>query len=250
MTRIGVTGAGGAMGQTVRTVAADRDDVTVSCLISRDGADIDAVQPADLESALTNTAVDVLVDFTVPAASVTFASRAASAGIGSVIGTTGFTDSQFDQLRETATRAPLLHAPNFSKGVHTLHTVVREAVKRLPDADIELVETHHNRKRDAPSGTATSLLETIETVRPDATQVHGRSGDAPRTDNEIGVHARRAGSITGEHEVLLAIEDEELRLTHRAESRRIFAAGALDAAVWLAEQAPGWYTFDEVLASD
>ena len=250
MTRIGVTGAQGAMGQTVRDVAATRDDVTVSLLISRDAPDIDAVQPSNLRSALDADPVDILVDFTVPSATIDFSSTAAAAGVGSVIGTTGFTDSQFEQLREMATQAPLLHAPNFSKGVHTLHAVVREAVKRMPDADIEVLETHHQRKRDAPSGTAMSLLESIESVRPGATRVHGRSGDAPRSDNEIGVHALRAGSITGEHEVLVAIEDEELRLTHRAESRRIFATGALDAAVWLADQEAGWYAFEDVLVSD
>lgn len=247
MIRIGVPGATGAMGRAVQTIAADRDDVEVTLRSSRDEHELDAVHPTNLADALAETPVDVFVDFTVPGASVDLVQTAADHGVGVVLGTTGFTAAQFDTLREHALEIPLLHAPNFSRGIHTLHAVVRDAVERLPAADIEITETHHNRKRDAPSGTAVSLLETIESVRPDATRVHGREGDAPREASEIGIHARRAGTITGEHEVLLALADEELRLTHRAESRDIFAAGALDAAIWLAEQASGWYSFDDAL---
>lgn len=248
MTRIAITGAQGAMGTTVREVAANRDDVDVALLVSRGSPDNEAVHPSDLASALDERQIDVLVDFTVPEGSIDLVTTAAGFGVGSVIGTTGFSEAEFTELHTIADTVPLLHAPNFSKGVHTLLAAVSETVSRLPDADIEITETHHNRKRDAPSGTANRILETIESIRADTRTIHGREGDAPRKPGDIGVHARRAGTVTGEHEILVAIDDEEIRLTHRAESRRIFATGALDAAVWLTHRSAGWYDFDDVLS--
>jgi 4-hydroxy-tetrahydrodipicolinate reductase len=153
----------------------------------------------------------------------------------------------------------VLHATNFSRGVEALGAAVEGVVGALPGYDVELTETHHNRKRDAPSGTAGTLLDRIETAREngdgnaDASngeagrRTYGREGIQPREAGEIGVHVRRAGDVRGEHEVLLAGNDEVLSFTHRAESRRVFAAGALDAAVWLAGREPGIYDFAEVL---
>jgi len=151
-------------------------------------------------------------------------------------------------VRAASESVPALKAANFARGVQALLDVVGEAVADLPGYDVELVETHHNGKRDAPSGTAKRILAEIEAGRETGERVHGREGEAPRQAGEIGVHALRAGDVTGEHEVLLAGNHEEVRLTHRAESRGVFAAGALDAAVWLADRDPGWYDFAAVLA--
>ena len=136
-----------------------------------------------------------------------------------------------------------------SRGVQALLRAVESAVSDLPGYDVEVTETHHNRKRDAPSGTANTILETIEGVRggDESDRVYGRVGEAPRDEGEIGVHVRRAGDVRGEHEVLLAGNDEVVKLRHRAESRRVWAEGALDAAVWLAGKPPGWYDFADVL---
>ena len=163
-------------------------------------------------------------------------------------------------LDAVADRVPLLKASNFSRGVAALRRAVRATVPALDGYDVEVTETHHNGKRDAPSGTALTLLDDVDEARGDgdggaadadgADRVHGRVGEQPRTGDEIGVHARRAGNVTGEHEILLAGNDEVVELTHRAGSRGIFAAGALDAAVWLAGRDPGRYDFDAVLTPD
>ncbi len=119
-------------------------------------------------------------------------------------------------------------------------------MEALDGYDVELAETHHNDKIDAPSGTAKSILETI-TAHRDLEPVYGREGVQPRSDDEIGVLVSRLGDVRGEHEVRLGDNDEVLTISHRAEDRGVFAAGALDAVVWLAAQNPGWYTFGEVI---
>ncbi len=254
MTRLAVTGATGTMGSTVLELAKDRADISVGLAISRSGTDKTvagvAVRSAEtLPAGLGEESIDVLVDFTGPDSSVEYVERAADAGVAAVVGTTGFTEAQRDRLRSAAEREPVLVAANFSRGVRALHAALEPVLERLAAYDIEVTETHHNRKRDAPSGTATELLETIETSRESKTRVHGRVGEQPRQAGEIGVHARRAGTIAGEHEILLAGDGEALTLTHRAESRAVFAAGALDAAVWLEGRESGWYSFEEVLTS-
>lgn len=251
MTRIAVTGATGTMGATVLDVAAERDDVSTVLACTRSGTldrALTTVRPAAIASALVDAEVDALIDFTVPEASLAAVEAAANAGCAAVIGTTGFDGGAERDLAAAADEIPILVAANFSRGMEALRAALEAALVRLPAADVEITETHHNRKRDAPSGTALTLVEDVEAVRPDANRVHGRVGEAPRSDAEIGVHARRAGTVRGEHEVLLGGEEETIRLTHCAGSRRIFATGALDAAVWLAGRPPGSYAFGEVVA--
>ncbi|UPV99294.1 4-hydroxy-tetrahydrodipicolinate reductase [Halorussus gelatinilyticus] len=255
---VAVTGATGEMGRAVVDAAADRADASVAFAVNRDpeeGASVEGVpvDPArEFDRLLAEREPDVLVDFTGPASSQNYVAVATEAGVASVVGTTGFDESGEEALRECSRYAPVLKASNFGRGVHALRSAVEAAVADLPGYDVEVTETHHNRKRDAPSGTANAILETIEDARAAGSEesgerVHGREGEAPREAGEIGVHARRAGTITGEHEVLLAGNHEELRLTHRAEDRGVFAEGALDAAVWLAGREPGWYDFADVI---
>ena len=272
--RLVVTGATGEMGGHVLSTAADRDDVTVVAAVDRDdvagtttveGMEVDPV--SDLPRILTEREPTALVDFTVPAATLGHVAACADAGVPAVIGTTGFDDEELETLREAAERTAVLKSTNFARGVAALRSAVVDAVRNLPGYDIEVTETHHNRKLDAPSGTAKTLLEDIEREmqrtaerssarsprdeeRATAGRVHGREGEAPREAGEIGVHARRAGTIRGEHEVMLAGNHEVLRLVHRAEDRGVFAAGALDAAAWLPGRGPGWYDFSQVLSHD
>lgn len=249
--RVAVTGAAGRMGRELLDVADGRDDVEVALAVNRSPVEevsgVPVRDAADLPELLAETTPDVLVDFTGPASSVTYVAACAEAGVGVVVGTTGFDADGRAALDEAADAVPLLHATNFSRGIAALRRAVREAVAALPDYDVEVTETHHNGKRDAPSGTANTLLDDVDDVRGDADRVYGREGDQPRTEGEIGVHARRAGGVTGEHEVLLADDHQLLSLTHRAGSRGVFAAGALDAAVWLAGRDAGRYDFEEVL---
>jgi len=254
--RVAVTGAGGRMGREVIEAASDRGDVAVAVAVNRSPMDpvagVDVRDAADLSQLLAaergEAAPDVLVDFTGPASAVAYAEACADAGVPMVTGTTGFERGQIDSLRAASDAVPVLKASNFARGVAALRRAVREAAAALPGYDVELTETHHNGKRDAPSGTAKSILDDVEDVRADLDRrVHGREGDAPRDAGEIGVHARRAGDVTGEHEVLFAGNRESIELTHRAGDRGVFAEGALDAAGWLADRDPGWYDFENVL---
>ncbi len=249
--RVAIPGATGRMGQELLEAAAGRTDITVAVATSRspESGPIagHSIEPAaELPTALADRDIDVLVDFTVPAATNDHVVAASNAGVGAVIGTTGFEDET--NLRTAAEQVPVLKAANFARGIQALLAVLKTAAESLPGYDVELIETHHNGKRDAPSGTAGRLIETIETARKDdGDHVHGRAGHAPRSEGEIGVHAVRAGDITGIHEALFAGQHEELRITHRAEDRGVFAAGALDAAVWLAGRDPGWYDYADLL---
>jgi 4-hydroxy-tetrahydrodipicolinate reductase len=249
---VAVTGAGGRMGREVIEAAVDREGVAVAVAVNRTATDpvagVDVADADRLGELLAAEAPDVLVDFTGPESAVAYAAACADAGVPLVTGTTGFEPDQLDDLRAASDAVPVLKASNFARGVAALRRAVREAVAALPGYDVELTETHHNGKRDAPSGTAKSILDDVESVRDDLDRrVHGREGDAPRDAGEIGVHARRAGDVTGEHEVLVAGNRETLALTHRAGDRGVFAEGALDAAAWLAGRDPGWYGFDDVL---
>ncbi len=266
--RVAITGASGRMGGELIAGAADRDNVEFVLAASRTPETVPSgdapgtadavVADADLGSALETHAIDVIVDFTMPEASVDYLEAAADADVAVVVGTTGYDADGAATLDAVADRVPLLKASNFSRGVAALRRAVRATVPALDGYDIEVTETHHNGKRDAPSGTAVTLLDDIGGVRggsgdehgSDADRVYGRVGDQPRTGDEVGVHARRAGDVAGEHEVLLAGNNEVLKLTHRAGSRSIFASGALDAAAWLAGRDPGRYDFDAVLDPD
>jgi 4-hydroxy-tetrahydrodipicolinate reductase len=239
------------MGREVLYAAADRSDVEVVLAVDRSPggqvAGVDVENEADLPDLLAESDPDVLVDFTAPSASAEYVEACAAAGVASVVGTTGFDDEGMATLRAASDAVPVLRASNFSRGVGALRRAVRAAVAALPGYDVELTETHHNGKVDAPSGTAKTILDDVDDVRGPAPRVHGREGDQPREGDEIGVHARRAGDVTGEHEVLMAGNSEVLSLTHRAGDRGVFAEGALDAATWLAGRDPGWYDFAEVL---
>jgi len=253
MTEIAVTGAAGRMGREVLAAAANRENIEVAFAVNRSpvaepisGVAVDLSD--DFAELLADHEPAVVVDFTGPESALTYADACADHGVALVTGTTGFDDDGLDTLKSASESTPVLKASNFSRGVAALRLAVQEATAALPDADIELTETHHNAKRDAPSGTAKTLLDDIEGVRNDLSdRVHGREGEAPRDDDEIGVHARRAGDIAGEHEILLGGSNETLSLTHRAGDRSIFAEGALDAAAWLASRDAGWYDFFEVI---
>lgn len=253
MTAVGVTGATGTLGTTVVQTAAEREDVTVSFAVNRspNGERVAGQQihdADDLPELLADHSPDVVVDFTGPESAIEYAAVCAAADTGFITGTTGFDEDDRAALGDSAERVPLLWAANFSRGIHALNGALAEVAGTLVEYDVELTETHHNRKRDAPSGTAKTLLDGIdEASGQDHERTYGREGEQPRSEGEIGVHVRRAGGIRGEHEVLFAGNDEVLSFAHRAESREVFATGALDAAVWLAGRDPGYYEFGEVL---
>jgi 4-hydroxy-tetrahydrodipicolinate reductase len=245
---LGINGITGRMGRTVLETAADRDDLAVAFGIDVGDADlgVPVYDPSDTTAALAEHDPAVIVDFTVPEATTALAEACAEAGVGLVVGTTGLEDEGFAALDEASESAPVLKATNFSRGIQALLRTLGPALEALEGYDVEVMETHHNDKRDAPSGTAKTILEEIGEYREFET-VPGREGIQPREDEEVGMLVRRAGDIRGEHEITIAGNDEVLTLAHRAEDRAVFAAGALDAAVWLADREPGRYDFGDVI---
>lgn len=250
MTTVGVHGATGRMGQTVVDTASDREDVTVAFGVARQDTDRVPVHRLDeMETALADHAPDAIVDFSAPEATLELAGVCVDAGVSLVVGTTGFTEGELTTLRRVSERIPVVRATNFSRGIQALLSALGPAVEAVPTYDIEVLETHHSGKRDAPSGTAGTILERISEYREFET-VPGREGIQPRDPDEVGMLVRRAGTVRGEHEVLLAGNNEVLTLTHRVEDRSVFAAGALDAAVWLDGRDAGWYSFADVVDGD
>lgn len=200
-----------------------------------------------LEELIEKHSVDTIIDFTSPEATLNYLRVASDTDTPIVIGTTGLSDRQKKALDEVSDDVPVLKASNFSPAVNVLMELAQEASGKLEDYDIEITETHHNRKKDAPSGTAKEMLERVKQTRKNTETVHGREGDSKRQEGEIGVHARRAGDIRGSHELLLAGNNEVLKVSHRSESRKVFASGALDAAEWIKDRDPGMYRFEEVI---
>ena len=190
---------------------------------------------------------EVLIEFTTPEATVEHLSY----GRPHVIGTTGLSEDQLQKVEEAAQDVPVVLAPNMSVGVNLLRDIVREISAKLGENyDIEVVETHHRNKKDAPSGTALFLARAAAEGRDrnlDEVAVYGREGLSPRREGEIGIHAMRGGAVVGEHRLIFYSGGEEVEVTHRALSRRTFADGALRAARFAASSRPGLYSMRDVL---
>jgi 4-hydroxy-tetrahydrodipicolinate reductase len=255
--RIAVVGASGRMGRAiVRLAAGDRIDVVCAVGttdVGRDAGELAGIGPigvcvVDAPGAIENARADVVIDFSSPSATAALAPIAARAGSAIVSGTTGLGPETHAALEEAAARVPILVEPNMSAGVYVLSRLVARAVAALSDWDVEIVETHHHAKVDAPSGTAIRLAEVAQRARGNARIVHGRHGKpGARGSDEIGMHALRGGDVVGDHEVRLFGGGERLELVHRATSRDVFAHGALRSARWIAGKAPGSYTLRDVL---
>ena len=192
----------------------------------------------------------VIIDFSSPAALDDVLAFAVSHKVPAVLATTGYTDEQLARIDEAARHVALFRSANMSVGVALLRALSKKAAQVLGDTfDIEIIEAHHNRKKDAPSGTALMLLDAVQSgLADERTAVHGRSGrDAKRTKGEIGVHAVRGGTVTGEHDVCFFGLSERIRISHSAENRGVFASGAVRAAAWLEGREPGLYSMDDVM---
>ena len=191
---------------------------------------------------------DVVVDFSCPEAALSHLAEASAAGKPFITGTTGFSEGQLAEAEEVANNIPVLISPNMSAGVNLLFKMTKEVTRALPDFDIEIVEIHHNKKKDAPSGTAAKLAEIVRSVRKDSPVVCGREGFVgERPEKEIGMHSLRGGDVTGEHRIIFAGEGERFELVHRAHSRRTFARGTMKAIHFIHGLEPGLYTMDDLL---
>jgi 4-hydroxy-tetrahydrodipicolinate reductase len=262
--RLIVAGAGGRMGRTLIHAIATTDGVALagaveapgSAVIGRDAGELAGVGRngivvgAGIEPMLAEA--DGLLDFTVPAATVALAEIAARQGRVHIIGTTGLSGENERLIAEAAKRAVIVKSGNMSLGVNLLAALAKRVAMTLDeDFDIEILEMHHNKKIDAPSGTALMLGRAAAEGRGiDLAQhsVRGRAGDhATRCRGEIGFASLRGGTVVGDHSVIFAGTAERLELVHKAEDRMIFARGALKAALWARDQKPGLYSMADVL---
>ncbi len=251
MTGIFMVGAGGRMGDYIYEACQATEGLTW-----RGGLDVTPMPERGIVAELQELpeGVSVVIDFSLPGAlddTLRLVLDAEKDGrrIGLVVGTTGFSPDQDDAITVASERVAILLAPNMSVGVNVLFRLAAELARMVgSDYDMEILEFHHNKKRDAPSGTARRLLEIVAAERDVTVEVPGREGDVgARKPEEIGVHALRAGDIVGEHHLIVAGNNERIELVHRAGSREVFASGAVRAATWLNGRSPGLYEMDDVL---
>ncbi len=258
MVRIGIAGIGGRMGGEILSVASGDSLVTVAGGTERPERAAALADTFGVTSLVTTDVselipfIEVLIDFTSPEATLANARACADGGCRLVAGTTGLNATQLAELAELSTRTAIFYARNMSIGVNALLAVLPGLVHALDSYDIEIVEMHHRHKADAPSGTALALAEVIASALGKDLQAHalyGREGVAPHKRGEIGIHAVRGGGNSGEHTIIFADEGEEIRVGHRALSRRTFALGAVRAAKYLSNKPPGFYTMSDMLGS-
>lgn len=254
--KVAVLGANGRMGRAVIRLAHEGGLSVVAAIgTGDDGRDVGELagvgrlgvaMTADLAAV---RGADVLVDFSTPAATAAMAPVCAEANVALASGTTGLDAAALAALETASAKVPVLWEPNMSVGIHVLSALLTNAIEALgPDFDVEISETHHRLKVDAPSGTALRLAEVARAARKGGRFVTGREGKpGARTKDEIGVLALRGGDVIGDHTAFLFGDGERIELTHRASSRDLFARGALRAGRWLVGQPAGRYGLADVL---
>ncbi len=258
MSKLCVLGASGRMGQQVLRLASKHKELVLASATDAPGSPAlgkaldtsSIVVEEDLQSAMSKA--EVYIDFTTPKASAMAAKAALLHKTAAVVGTTGLDADAEAALNDLAKVAPVMVASNFSPGVALLmHLAERAAAALGPDYDLEVVEVHHRNKVDSPSGTALSLGQALAQGRGldfDEACLSAREGQVgPRKDSEIGIFAVRGGDVIGEHTAYFLGEEERIEITHRAQKRSVFAAGARRSAQWLVRQAPGRYTMSDLL---
>jgi len=263
-TKLAVNGAAGRMGRQLLAAIAERDDtrlvgatdapgqacIGVDASVLSGGADTGVSVVDDLQ--LLSKTTEVVIDFTAPKVSLAVLQAAKEAKNSVVIGTTGFTPGELEQLRSYADSVPIMFAANYSVGVTiTLDLIAKAATALGDDYDVEIIEAHHRHKVDAPSGTAVKMGEVVaEALGRDLAEcaVYGREGiTGARDAKTIGFETIRAGDIIGDHTVLYAGNGERIELTHKTTDRMTFARGAVRAAIWVSGQPPGLYDMRDVL---
>ncbi|KUG21300.1 dihydrodipicolinate reductase [hydrocarbon metagenome] len=250
MIKVAISGALGRMGTTIARLASESPDMEfVGGIDLRRGRlfDADVVTSEEIDGLLQAVRPDVLIDFTIAHAAVGNIKSAAENGVALVVGTTGFSPEQREEIeRAVAGRVPAVISSNFSVGVNIFWKLLREAARQLGEYDIEVIEAHHRHKKDAPSGTAKTILDILDEELGQREKIYGREGITERK-GEIGVHALRGGDIVGDHAVLFAGNYEVIEISHRAYDRAVFAQGALKSARWVVGREAGVYSMQNVL---
>ncbi len=259
-----VTGAAGRMGRRILELLIENPNTDVSCATERKGHELVGMDVGDYlglgkkggtisdDLAKIISKGDVVIDFTFPEVTLENAKIAEASGKAMVIGSTGFNASQLEQMAGFAKRIPIVLAPNMSVGVNLLLKALKDMASVLDEEyDIDIVETHHRHKKDAPSGTALKMAQVIADGRGrklEDVAVYARHGNiGERKKGEIGVQALRIGDVVGDHTVIFGTQGERIEITHKASSRDVFARGAVRAALWVADKKPGLYDMQDVL---
>ena len=254
-TKIAIAGAKGRMGQNLIRSGLSNSHTDVVGIFDISEIDKDFLDEMHLShDVATNRensfdAADVIIDFTSPKALFAFTESAVASKTSLVVGTTGLEEQHFNLLKQTGQSTKVFYAPNMSFGVNSFFNLARKAASYLKDFDIEIIETHHRFKKDAPSGTAIKLGEEIaEELKfsKDQFNFNRQQDQQERKKNEIGFSSIRGGNIPGEHTIIFHGENESIELTHRAFNREIFADGAIEAAIWLSRQKSGYYTYKDM----
>lgn len=242
---------GGALGRMGRELAqaAENASVRVACGVDVAYAGQPAAFPMAADFARADGPADVLIDFSRPDALPELLQLALARRMPVVLCATGYTEVELQSVREAAQTIPVLRSANMSLGVNVLTELVSMAARTLEGFDVEIVEKHHRMKADSPSGTALMLYDAVQQQKgPETEPVYGRYGRTEkRTAGEVGIHAVRGGTVTGEHEIGFYGNGEQIILTHRAESRALFAQGALKAAAYLLDKPAGLYSMRDVV---
>ena len=254
MSKLAVVGANGRMGRAVvRLARAAGFDVAIAIGAADEGKDAGELAgighigvPIQREASFEGIAV--CIDFSAPRGLEAAAIACARAKCALVSGTTGLDENAKAALDDASQTVPVLWEPNMSIGVHVLSSLVKQAALLLEDFDIEITETHHRAKVDAPSGTAIRLADSVKSARADLALVNGREGrPGPRKPTELGMHALRGGDVIGDHTVSFFGDGERLELTHKATSRDLFAVGAVRAAKWIVGRPAGFHPLASIL---
>ena len=246
MLRVIISGYSGSMGKVLTKCANEDSELEIVCGASKDDLDVPFKtyhKMSDVEES-----ADVIIDFSHHSTIDDTLSYAIKTKTPIVIATTGFNDEELEKIKKASNIIPIFHSSNMSLGVNVLVKLVKEAAKSLNGFDIEIIEKHHNKKLDAPSGTAVMIANGVKEVLPDSEYIYGRHGRSDkRSSNEIGIHAIRGGTIVGEHTTIFAGHDEVVEIKHSAQSKDIFAKGAIAAAKFLVKQEAGYYNMNNML---
>lgn len=246
MLRVIISGYSGSMGKVLTKCANEDSELEIVCGASKD--DLDVPFKTYHKMSEVEELADVIIDFSHHSTIDDTLSYAIKTKTPLVIATTGFNDEELEKIKESSNIIPIFHSSNMSLGVNVLVKLVKEAAKSLNGFDIEIIEKHHNKKLDAPSGTAVMIANGVKEVLPDSEYIYGRHGRSDkRSSNEIGIHAIRGGTIVGEHTTIFAGHDEVVEIKHSAQSKDIFAKGAIAAAKFLVKQEAGYYNMNNML---
>lgn len=246
MYRVIINGYSGKMGVVLTKCVNEDSELQLVCGVSRDELDV----PFNTYSKMSEVTEesDIIIDFSHHSCIEDVLNYATKTKTPVVIATTGFNESELEKISEASKIIPVFNSSNMSLGVNVLVKLVKDAAKMLNGFDIEIIEKHHNLKVDSPSGTAVMIANGVKEVIPETEFIYGRHGRSDkRSVNEVGIHAIRGGTIVGEHTTIFAGHDEIVEIKHTAQSKDIFAQGAIAAAKFLVKQEPGFYNMDNML---